>query len=141
LDKWSAASIVVRKSPLQSTNETLAKTWGSMGQHRLNRLPAIKVKTAPIGMHCDGGGLYLQVKRGSGRDLRRNWIFRYATGDKALSKTGKSRQVERQMGLGSVDVVPLGAARDRAIECRRLLLAGIDPIEAQRSERIKPHAA
>ena len=27
----------------------------------LHRLSAIKIKTAKEGMHCDGGGLYLQV--------------------------------------------------------------------------------
>ena len=33
-----------------------------MSKHRLNRLSAIQIKTKPVGMHCDGGGLYLQVK-------------------------------------------------------------------------------
>ena len=33
-----------------------------MSKHQLNRLSAIQIKTKPVGMHCDGGGLYLQVK-------------------------------------------------------------------------------
>jgi integrase len=103
-----------------------------MGQHRLNRLKGTKATTVPIGMHCDGGGLYLQVKAGNGRKLTRSWIFRYAIGTTAISKSGKPRKVERQMGLGSLDVVSLAAARERASECRRMLHAGTDPFEAQR---------
>jgi integrase len=108
-----------------------------VGQHRLNRLPATKVKIAPIGMHADGGGLYLQVQPGTGRDVHRSWIFRYATGAKTVSAAGKTRQVERQMGLGPIGLVSLSQARERALECRRLLHSGADPIEAQRNDRLK----
>jgi hypothetical protein len=101
-----------------------------MGKHTRNRLASLMVKTAQIGMHCDGGGLYLHVKKGEGRHLTRSWIFRYATGRKTTSASGKIRNVERQMGLGSVDTVSLSAARERARECRQLLQVGTDPIEA-----------
>jgi integrase len=112
-----------------------------MGKHTLNRLVALTVKTAQIGMHCDGGGLYLHVKKGADQHFTRSWIFRYATGRKATSASGKTRNVERQMGLGSVDTVTLSAARERARECRQLLQVGTDPIEAQRAAKIKALAA
>ena len=39
------------------------------------------------------------------------------------------------MGLGPVDAVTLAEARDAALEARRLVLAGQDPIDARRGER------
>ena len=39
------------------------------------------------------------------------------------------------MGLGSIDLVPLKHARDQAIDFRRQLLNGADPIDARRGER------
>jgi integrase len=75
-------------------------------------------------MHCDGGGLYLQAVVGAGGVVRKSWLFRFA-------ENGR----ERQMGLGSLDSVSLGQARDKAAECRRLRQEGIDPIEARNSQR------
>jgi len=39
------------------------------------------------------------------------------------------------MGLGPAHTITLAEARDRARECRKLRLDGIDPIEARRAER------
>ena len=41
----------------------------------------------------------------------------------------------RQMGLGSLHTVSLVAAREDALQCRKLLRDGIDPIEARKAER------
>jgi integrase len=71
-------------------------------------------------MHRDGGGLYLQVSRSGGR----SWIFRF-------QRNGK----RRFMGLGSADVITLAEARDKAIDARRLLANGIDPIDQRGAER------
>jgi Arm DNA-binding domain len=90
-----------------------------------NRLSDRRVKTAPHGMHADGGGLYLRVTTGSGGVLNRYWIFRFA--DRV---TGK----DRQLGLGALHTRGLAEARDAARECRQLLLAGKDPIEHRRPE-------
>ena len=84
----------------------------------MHRLSSLKVKNAKVGMHCDGGGLYLQCTLGADSPVRRSWLFRYAV---------KGR--ERQMGLGSSDEVSLADARLKAAECRKLRQAGIDPIE------------
>jgi hypothetical protein len=40
------------------------------------------------------------------------------------------------MGLGSLDIIGLGEARDATTEARKLLLAGKDPIEERNTERV-----
>ena len=63
-------------------------------------------------MYPDGGGLYLCV----GSQSARSWIFRFA-------RDGRTRY----MGLGSLAVMSLAEARQKAGEARRLLSAGEDP--------------
>jgi integrase len=68
----------------------------------------------------DGFGLYLQItERGS-----KSWILRY-------KRDGKSHY----LGLGPLHTFGLGEARDRAIEARKLLAVGEDPIRARRASR------
>ncbi|UPK35548.1 integrase arm-type DNA-binding domain-containing protein [Bradyrhizobium sp. 186] len=78
------------------------------------------------GRYADGGGLYLQVSPAK----TKSWLFRFMLSGRA-----------REMGLGPVDIVSLSEARDAARGCRKLLLAGVDPIEARRLERLKNQAA
>jgi hypothetical protein len=64
--------------------------------------------------------LYVQVT-----DKRtKSWLFRYM-------KDG----VSHGMGLGSLELVTLAEARDKALLCRKMLLDGIDPLEERRSKR------
>jgi hypothetical protein len=87
-------------------------------------------------MLCDGGGLYLQVSPGDGDDsIRKSWVFRYAMPEKVISKNGRQRQRERQLGLGPLHTVTLAEARDKAMSCRKLLLEGTDPLLALRLNR------
>jgi len=72
------------------------------------------------GWHADGGGLYLQVTASGVK----SWLFRYAIKGRA-----------RAMGLGSVELVGLADARERALTLRRLLLDGIDPLEQRRATK------
>lgn len=88
----------------------------------INRLKASQVKSLGVGMHHDGGGLYLQVVKTGGR----SWLFRYML-------NGKSRE----MGLGSVMNVSLSEARELALEYRRQKADGIDPIQLRNRERQK----
>jgi integrase len=71
--------------------------------------------------YSDGAGLYLQVSPGGA-----SWVFRYRM-------VGRLRE----MGLGSFDAIGLADARQRAQDCRRQRLDGMDPIEARRAERMK----
>src|ERR1051326_7187318 len=70
------------------------------------------------GLYGDGGGLYLAVSRGGSK----SWILRFQLAGK-----------RRDMGLGSVELVSLAEARQAALEARKLVKAGTDPIEAKRS--------
>ena len=74
------------------------------------------------GMYPDGKGLYLQVGEGG---ASKSWIFRF------LSPTLKR---ERQKGLGPAHTIGLAAAREKARECRQLLLKGIDPLEQDKTD-------
>jgi len=75
-------------------------------------------------MHADGGGLYLQVAKTASGRLNKSWLYRYAVAGR-----------ERQMGLGPLSEVKLFAARQKAAECRKQRLEGIDPIEALENAR------
>jgi integrase len=84
-------------------------------------------KNAPVGFHCDGGGLYLSVKplKAGGEGVSRSWIFRYR-------RAGRLRD----LGLGPITTVGLAAARERARGARQGLLDGIDPIEERQAARV-----
>ncbi|SAK39272.1 tyrosine-type recombinase/integrase [Caballeronia ptereochthonis] len=87
----------------------------------LNRLTAIHVtRTKKPGVYSDGGGLYLQVSR----TLAKSWLFRYMRQGKA-----------RGMGLGPVHTVSLVEARIKALDCRRQLVNGIDPLDDKLAKR------
>jgi hypothetical protein len=104
---------------------------GRMADSGRGRLTALKVeRTKKPGMYGDGGGLYLQVTTAGAR----SWIFRYRLNG-YLSKAGKP--LSREMGLGSLSVMSLANARTRAAEYRRLLLDGIDPLDAKRATRAR----
>jgi integrase len=90
----------------------------------IHRLSPLEVANAKVGMHADGGGLYLQVTRTAAGQLNKSWLFRYATGGR-----------ERQMGLGSLTEVKLADARQAAAKCRQQRQDGIDPIEARERAR------
>jgi integrase len=88
---------------------------------RVNMLSAVTIaKSKSAGMYADGGGLYLQVSNAGSK----SWVFRF-----------RFQGRRRDMGLGALPSVGLVAARDRAFECRRLLMQGADPIEARNAER------
>jgi integrase len=90
---------------------------------RTERLTALKVARAKPGMHCDGGGLYLQVTKGA-TGINRSWIYRYTLNGRV-----------REMGIGSFDLYGLSEARTLALDARRLRHQGIDPIEHRRAAR------
>jgi len=82
-----------------------------------NALKPLQVKNLPTGRHTDGGGLQLLVKKTGAR----SWVFRFML-------NGKSRDI----GLGAAtgpDAISLAQARDKAIDLRRLVQSGIDPLQ------------
>ena len=84
-----------------------------------NKLSPLVVKNLKQkGLYADGGGLYLRV----GESGNKSWIFRFR-------RHGKLRD----MGLGALHTITLAEARTKAVDCRKLLLAGLDPLDTKKS--------
>ena len=81
-------------------------------------LTTLEMKYAAIGMHADGGGLYLQVAKGGGR----SWIFRYQVNGR-----------RREMGLGSAADLSVTQARAVAEDFKALTKKGRDPLEEKKA--------
>ena len=85
------------------------------------------------GRYADGGNLYLLISPNGGR----RWTFLYRSGTSA-----NGSRLRREMGLGSAakGQVSLADARAKATDARRLLSAGIDPLEekAAREQAERP---
>ena len=87
----------------------------------IGKLTALAVdKAKRRGYYGDGGGLFLQVSASGSK----SWVFRFKEADKL-----------HEMGLGATHTIGLAEAREKARECRRLRLDGIDPIEARKIAR------
>lgn len=78
-----------------------------------------------VGYHADGDNLYLQVTSSNAK----SWIFRF-------SFDGK----RREMGIGPYPEITLEKARESAIELRRLVKAGVDPIEQRKADQAAKRA-
>jgi integrase len=89
-----------------------------MARRPLNRLSARTVQTAKEpGRHADGQGLYLHVDESGAK----RWVF-------VFQWHGK----RKEMGLGPVDIVSLGEARDARDDARKLVFQGLNPIVERR---------
>ena len=96
------------------------------GRHPSNALSAAFIRSAPPGRHADGNGLYLFVQPGG----TRSWIQRLVV-----------RGRRRELGLGSLALVPLAEAREKALANRKLAREGGDPLaEKRRTEGIPTFA-
>lgn len=78
-----------------------------------SKLTARKVATARPGKYSDGGNLYLVVSPTE----TRKWVLRF---------TWRGRP--KEMGLGSASSVPLADAREKAVNARRKVAQGLNPI-------------
>ena len=96
------------------------------GRHPQKALSASFLRSAPPGRHADGNGLYLFVQPSG----TRSWIQRLVV-----------RGRRRELGLGSLALVPLAEARERALANRKLARQGGDPLaEKRRSQGIPTFA-
>jgi integrase len=84
------------------------------------RLTERGVQTAKPGRHSDGDGLHLVVSETG----RKKWVLRYQV-----------RGVRKDKGLGAYPAIGLKDVRERAIEARKLIARGVDPIEADRAAK------
>ena len=87
------------------------------GRHPHNALAPAFVRSAPPGHHIDGNGLYLYVQPTGAR----SWIQRLVI---------RGRRCE--LGLGSVALVTLAEAREKAVANRKLAREGGDPLADKR---------
>ncbi|MGE3476401.1 MAG: tyrosine-type recombinase/integrase [Rhodospirillaceae bacterium] len=93
----------------------------------IDRLSAMKAdKLKEPGLYLDGGGLYLQVTGDGLKRVNKSWIFQF-----------RFKGRTRQMGLGTFQLIGLAEAREKSKDCRRQLLAGIDPLEARNAARVE----
>ncbi|MEO1293643.1 MAG: integrase arm-type DNA-binding domain-containing protein [Pseudomonadota bacterium] len=83
-------------------------------------LSARKVETARPGKHVDGKGLMLVVKASGARSR----VVRYQIAGR-----------RRDLGLGAYPEVSLARAREKALEARRHITEGVDPLVARENER------
>jgi integrase len=96
-------------------------------EHILGKLTAKQIEnlTAP-GTYEDGDGLRLLIKPNG----KKYWVLRFQLSGK-----------RREMGLGTFPAINLKAARQNSSDKRRLLLDGIDPLQARDDERAAQQAA
>lgn len=99
-----------------------------------DKLTAMRVrKLRQPGMYGDGRGLWLHIGPGASEAkdplTAKSWLLRYMLNGRA-----------REMGLGPLHTIGLGEARERAREARKLLLDGIDPLDAKTTERARRQA-
>ena len=87
-----------------------------------NRLTALQVtKLSKPGLYGDGGGLTLQITPAGVK----SWLHRYMIAGKSFA-----------MGLGPTHTVDLAEARRKALEGRRLLLDGVNPLLARNQQQV-----
>ena len=96
------------------------------GRHPYQALSAAFIRTAPPGRHADGNGLYLFVQPSG----TRSWIQRLVI-----------RGRRRELGLGSVALVSLAEAREKARANRKLAREGGDPLAEKRRSQGVPSFA
>lgn len=90
----------------------------------LYRLTALGVRSATVGKHADGGGLWLHKREDGGAQ----WFLR-------VTINGR----RREMGLGSAAEVTLKEAREAAARWRGVTRENLDPIKER--ERLRREAA
>src|SRR4051795_8754435 len=92
--------------------------WRRMAR-QTKRLSARAVATlTKPGRHSDGDGLYLVVDQSGAK----RWLFLFRWNGKL-----------KEMGLGGLSTTPLIQARERALDARRVLAGGRNPIDARRA--------
>jgi len=105
-----------------SLDTTRVKGLKPLGKHPEKRLNAMRVRNvlAP-GRYADGNGLYLIVDDSGAK----RWLLRTVIAGKRCD-----------IGLGSVQLVPLVEAREEAARMRRIARSDGDPLAERRRERV-----
>lgn len=91
----------------------------------MGKLTVKAVAAAKPGRHGDGGGLWLEVSPNGNR----RWVYRFSF-DKRVT----------EISLGPAATMTLAEARMSAHDARKLLTAGVNPVEERRKRQELPHA-
>ena len=90
---------------------------------QLNRLTALQVaKLSKPGLYGDGGGLTLQITVAGVK----SWLFRFMREGKAHG-----------MGLGATHTISLAEARQKALDARKLLADGLNPMAVKKQKLLE----
>jgi integrase len=87
---------------------------------KLHKLSERFCRSAPVGLHGDGGGLHLKVKSKTAR----SWLYLYSSNDKRT-----------ELGLGPYPAIGLSRARELAAEYRTARAEGLDPRQERDRKR------
>lgn len=93
------------------------------GANKLTQLQITRLKAS--GLYGDGAGLWLNVTEGGSK----SWVLRYTVAGK-----------ERRAGLGPFPEVSLAEAREAAVNFRRQIRNGQDPVEEKRRAKAAAQA-
>jgi hypothetical protein len=115
----------------------------------VNRLSPTKVNNAKIGLHADGGGLYLQVTDSGGDSITKSWFFRFAGGGRDVRhllrrEETKPQQFEARAQWQSTMkafVFPTIGDRPVAEVTTGEILDGLQPIWFEKPETAKTRTA
>jgi integrase len=88
----------------------------------MGNLTTKDIKTLPIGKYGDGDGLQLVITAPE----RGKWVLRYQVAYKS-----------REMGLGAFTLVTLSKAREAALDARRKIHGGVDPLVEREKATVK----
>jgi hypothetical protein len=119
---------VIAEKKFRSALKTMANPALVM---RDGRPAIVKRKTRWL---ADGGSLWVKVmpSQTDPDACSKSFVFRYSLPEERTSRNGRTYQRQRHMGLGSCNTLRLDEAREKARECRKMPLDGIDPITAKR---------
>ena len=86
-----------------------------------NRLSSAFLKSAPVGKHCDGDGLWFIKRKNGGAQ----WMLRYTINGK-----------RKEMGLGGYPTISLANARKTAQNYYTQSKQGIDPKQERHNQQV-----
>ena len=115
-------SIDFRPKPCFGVGNSVGNHIGARFDSTLGKLTARQVQAAKSGTLIDGKGLLLRVQN----ENAKSWVLR-------VQYDG----VRRDIGLGSLDILTLAEAREKAASLRKVALTGGDPIAERDKHKVK----
>ena len=122
----SISAHLVYNRVINNVRKNLPRRGKPRGRHPDKALSPAFIRTAPRGRHCDGQGLYLLVQPSGTRSWVQRLVFR-----------GR----RHELGLGSLPLVSLAEAREKALAHRKRAREDGDPLADKRRVQAMPTVA